>query len=45
MSILKEILKNLSAKDTLNCALVCKDWLKMSRDNLIWNKYNIFFFY
>ena len=37
--ILSEILKYLPAKDTLNCSLVSKEWLYISRNDSIWKSH------
>ena len=37
--ILTEIIKNLSCYMTLQCSLVCKEWLLLSRSDLVWRSH------
>ena len=34
--ILEQIFVHLSGRDLLSCSIVCKDWNKVSKDNVLW---------
>ena len=37
--ILTEMFKNMSAPETLKCSLVCKEWLNITRSDLVWKSH------